>query len=149
VNSGRVRFPGLGPGDAPVLQRDGGVVESGSPWQQQVALRHERAPGQAVLGGRGSLDVDLTGIRLHQPGHDMQQRGLAAAAWPHNPDPGVRGISKSNSAQGDYFAEPLADAPEMDADAVAGYRARGTVAPFLTARLAPLPIPPGAEDLIF
>ena len=58
----------------------------------------------------------------------MQQRGLAAAAWPHDPDPGVPRYLEVNSAQGDYFAEPLADAPQMDADAVAGYRVRGTVA---------------------
>src|SRR5262249_42986077 len=116
---------GLGPGDSPVFQRDGRVVEGGPPRKQQVALRHERAPGQAVLGGGGPLDVHLTGIRVDKPSDDVQQGGFAAAARPDDPDPGVLRYLEVNAAQDDELAEPLADALEMDANATAGRRIRG------------------------
>src|SRR5262249_31101760 len=116
---------GLGPGNPAVLQRDGRVVEGGPPREQQVPLRHERAPGQAVPCGGGALDGYLAAIRLQEPGDDMQQRGLAAAAGPDDPDPGVPWYLEVNAAQDDELAEPLADALEKDAIGAAGGRIRG------------------------
>jgi hypothetical protein len=57
----------------------------------------------------------------------VQEGGLAAAAWPYDPDPGVARYLEVDPPQGDDLAEPLADTPELDTNAIARRRVLGRV----------------------
>ena len=72
---------------AAVLEGDGGVVDGGTPGEQEVALRHEGAASEALAGVIGVLDRDRSLRRLDQTGDRGQERGLPAAARADDPHP--------------------------------------------------------------
>ena len=66
-------------------QRQRGVVERASPRQQQVALRHQRARGQAPRRS-AAPDTAIAPARLLEPADQAQQRRLATSAGPDHSD---------------------------------------------------------------
>ena len=75
----------LGFGNAANLQPGGGVVERGTPGQQQVALRHITDVAEARRVDI-AMQRDLAAGWLLQPGDQREQRRLATAAWPDQCD---------------------------------------------------------------
>src|SRR3954447_1308499 len=67
------------------LEPEHHVAEGIEPWEQGRFLEHDKA-----LLARTSHEVpvrqDLTAIRLGQACHDVEERGLAAAAWADKTD---------------------------------------------------------------
>ena len=82
--------PSLCPAQAAVAQRQGRVVDRRVPGQQQVALGHVGATGEALGRAAGATDLQGSGARLAQPADQLQQGRLAAAGWPDQADHAAR-----------------------------------------------------------
>src|SRR6266511_2213485 len=105
--------PAGAPRDPLALQPELHVGLCGAPGEQGVPLEHH-APVQARSGHRPPVEQDLSRGRLAQPGQQVQQRGLAAAARADqdqklstvdvDADVGQRG--HLNAATGEHLADP-------------------------------------------
>ena len=60
------------------LQAQHHVVDDGTPWQQQILLKHVAdVPGGIV--DPAACDLDMAARRLQQTGDGIEERGLAAS----------------------------------------------------------------------
>jgi hypothetical protein len=86
----------LGAGHVLQTQPEGHVGEDVVPGEEAVVLEDQGRPEFRSLRRR-SVEHDLPGSGLHQSGDDLEQRGLPAAARPHDAD-------KLRASQGESHA---------------------------------------------
>src|SRR5690349_3440378 len=67
------------------LQPEDDIVQDIPPGQQQVLLLHISHRAQPLLG-TASVQVERTARGLLETGNDIEQRALAAPAWPNEAD---------------------------------------------------------------
>src|SRR5256885_9377090 len=112
----------LGAGGAAVAQRQRGVVDRSQPRQQEVALRHVRAPGEALGRGLDSFDLDRAGLELAQAGGQLEQRRLAAAGGPHHAQPLAGLDAQVQALDAPKLAEPVSEPLDLHAGPGLGWR---------------------------
>ena len=102
----------LGARHALALQRERGVREGVPPREQEVALRHVGARGPAPRGVGGAQQGHAAGVRLLEAGHELQQRGLAAARRTDNGHQLVLPDGQVDSLEGGDPGVPPRHVPE-------------------------------------